>query len=429
MMALGSVIGGSFFLGTAIAIRAAGTSVIISYIIGGILVYFILFALSEMTVANAAPGSFRHFAQSAFGPGVGFVTGWTYWAGMVLAMSSEATAASIFIHGWLPGVPLYLLGLIIIAVVTLANLLGAKWLSKLESLLAGVKVFTIAAFIILALALITGFLTGRVPVGLGKLVGESVMPAGIKGMAGSMLMVMFTYAGFEVIGLAAAEASEPLETVPKAIGYTVASLAALYIGAIAVLLPLVSYKDVKINKSPFVSALEAQNISWAAGIMNIILFSAIFSTMLAAMFGLGRMIRSLAGDGHAPHWILGRGNVPYRGIIASGVAMATGLVLAYLLPSQVYMFLVSSGGFTLLFTYVVITATHYKLRKKLGCPPKGKCQLPGFPYTSIATLIALILVIASMPFIPGQSAGLVAGLILVALFILAYIIKKRWVHS
>ncbi len=55
--------------------------------------YLILTALSEMTVANPDTGSFRTFAAQAFGNGVGFVVGWVYWTGMVLAMSSEATAA------------------------------------------------------------------------------------------------------------------------------------------------------------------------------------------------------------------------------------------------------------------------------------------------------------------------------------------------
>ena len=44
MMALGTVIGGSFFLGSSVAIHAAGPSIILSFIFGGILVYFILFA-------------------------------------------------------------------------------------------------------------------------------------------------------------------------------------------------------------------------------------------------------------------------------------------------------------------------------------------------------------------------------------------------
>ncbi len=105
MMALGTVIGGSFFLGSSIVIKAAGPAIILSYVLGGALVYLILFSLSEMTVADPAPGSFRSFAEKAFGSGVGFVTGWVYWTGMILAMSSEALAVSVFLRIWFPSSP------------------------------------------------------------------------------------------------------------------------------------------------------------------------------------------------------------------------------------------------------------------------------------------------------------------------------------
>jgi L-asparagine transporter-like permease len=118
MMALGTVIGGSFFLGSSVAIHAAGPSVVITYIICGILVYFILYALSEMTVANPDPGSFRTYAAQAFSPGIGFVVGWVYWTGMVLGMSSEATAASILLHQWIPNIPVSWVGGTIIIGVT-----------------------------------------------------------------------------------------------------------------------------------------------------------------------------------------------------------------------------------------------------------------------------------------------------------------------
>lgn len=59
MMALGSVIGGSYFLGTSVAINAAGPSILLSYILAGDLYTLSNFALSEMTVGNPTVGSFR----------------------------------------------------------------------------------------------------------------------------------------------------------------------------------------------------------------------------------------------------------------------------------------------------------------------------------------------------------------------------------
>jgi len=420
MLAFGTVVGGSFFLGSSIAIRAAGPAIFLSFILGGILVYIILTSLSEMTVANPEPGSFRTYSEEAFGPWLGFVVGWVYWTGLVLAMSSEATAASVFLRSWIPQLSLPLLAILIIAGVTLLNLLGAKTLSHLESGLAGIKIAALAGFIGLSLALIIGFFPDKSPVGIGILTTEPFFPGGISGIAGSMLIVLFSYAGFEIIGLASSEARNPHKTIPRAIRYTVIGLVGLYCTVIATLLPLVRTSSLTAEVSPMVAALANGGLGWAARSINVILITAILSTMLAATFGLGRMVRSLADSGQAPSVLIDKGDVPYRGILFSGLAMLGSASLGFLLPREIYIFLVSSGGFSLLFAYVVILVTHYHYRKKYGCPPRGNCQLAGFPYTSVTAIAGLVIVILTMPLVPGQGAGLYVGLLLTVFYLLVY---------
>lgn len=418
MLALGTVIGGSFFLGSSVAINAAGPSIVLAYIFGGVLVYYILYAMSEMTVANPHYGGFKTFATRAFGARTGFVVGWVYWIGMVLGMSSEATAASILLRQWFPNLSISLAGSSIIIAVTLLNLLGAVRLSKLESGLAGIKVVTVVSFIVIALLLIVGF-AGRPAVGLGEVVREPFAPGGIGGLLGSMLIVMFSYCGFEVIGLAASEASEPSKTIPRAIRYTVISLVGLFFLYIVLLLPLVPTGVLNENTSAIVASLSRNGIGWAGSAITAVVISAIISTMLATMFGLGRMMRALADEGQAPRWLREKTDVPYRGILASGTAMLAALWFGLLLPS-VYLFLLSSGGFAILFTYAVMMASHLRLRKMNGCPPEGKCQIPGYPFTSWFVLVSLIIAILSMPFVKGQTSGLIAGIILLAFFEISY---------
>lgn len=428
MMALGSVIGGSFFLGSSIAIHAAGPSILLSYIIAGVLVFFILYALSEMTVGNPTVGSFSTYAAQELGQGTGFVVGWLYWTGIILSMSSEATAISILIQEWYPKVSIGLLGSAILIGVTLVNLLGADKLGKLESGLSAVKVFAIIFFIVTAVVLIFGVLPGKPAVGLGELASEPFMAGGIKGIAGSMLIVIFAYAGFEIIGLAASEARNPTETIPKAIRYTVFSLVGLYILYALVLLPLIPTSILNENISPMVASLDRWGIGWAGTALNIVLISAILSAMLAAIFGLGRMIRSLADEGHAPRWLKDTKDVPYRGILFSGLAMLVGLGFGLLFP-RVYLVLITSGGFALIFTYAVIMASHIRFRKRNGCPPGGICQMPGYPYTSWITLIAMVIVLISMPFIPGQGIGLVTGIGFVVAYSLIYLAMRYRTRS
>ncbi|ROR27247.1 AAT family amino acid transporter [Mobilisporobacter senegalensis] len=429
MMALGTVIGGSFFLGSSVAIRAAGPSILLSFIIGGVLVYFILYALSEMTVHNPTAGSFRTYATEAYGPGVGFVVGWVYWTGMVLAMSSEATAVSILIRQWSPGISIAVLGSFIIVGVTLLNLLGADKLSKLESGLAAVKILAIFIFIIIAILLITGGIPGTKGIGAGELSNRSFIPGGIGGIAGSMLLVMFSYAGFEVIGLAASETDNPSETVPKAIRYTVFCLVGFYVLSIGLLLPLIPTATLTDDTSPMVAALNRWGMGWAGTAINIVLITAILSTMLAAMFGLGRMMRSLAEVGQAPVWLKEKTDIPFRGILFSGFAMLLALGFGLLLP-EVYIFLISSGGFSLLFAYTVIVATHIRYRKKNGFPSDGKCQMCGYPYTSLIVLICLLISIFSMPLVPGQSSGFIAGIVMTGIYGVIYLILRyRTAHK
>jgi len=428
MMALGSVIGGSFFLGSSVAIHAAGPSILLSYILAGVLVYLILYALSEMTVANPTVGSFSNFAARELGPGFGFVVGWLYWTGTVLSMSSEATAITILLREWFPHLSIAFFGTILIIGVTLVNLLGADKFGKIVSGLSGVKILAIVFFILTAIVLIAGLFPGSRAVGVGELARESIMPGGIKGIAGSMLLVVFAYAGFEIIGLASSEARDPSNTIPKAIRYTVFSLVGLYILYAAVLLPLIPTASLNETVSPMVASLDRWGIGWAGSVLNLVLISASLSAMLAAIFGLGRMIRSLVDEGHAPQLLKDKRDVPYRGILFSGFAMLLGLGFGLLFP-RVYLVLISTSGFTLIFTYAAIMASHIRFRKREGCPPDGNCQVKGFPHTSYIALISLIIILLSMPLIPGQGIGLIAGIVMVVIYAASYFVMRYRVKA
>ncbi|XMB66461.1 amino acid permease [Mycoplasmatota bacterium zrk1] len=426
LLALGTIIGGSFFLGISIPLRNAGPSIIISYLIGGVLVAIILFSLSEMTIAKPTAGSFRTYAQQYLGPYYGFLVGWLYWTGLVLAMSSEALALALLIIRYFPSLNPVFLGTIIILIVTLLNLLGADKLSKIENKLALIKIFAVVGFIVLSAAILFGiFNVTNLRAYKLDFTYNDIFVGGFGAVAGSMLIIMFTYAGFEMIGLAASEAENPNKTVPKAIKNTVLILVSLYCVAVILLLPLVDTSELTPEFSPFVIGLGNAGIFWASNVMNIVLIIAILSTMLAAMFGLGRIMRSLADEGYTPKFLKENTDIPKKGILFSGLAMLIALYLGQILPSSVYIFLVSSSGFSLMFTYLIILYSHYRFRKKHGCPGKGQCQLPGYPYTSLVGLLSIVLIILTMPLIAGQGSGLVAGIVLILVYSIVYYLTKR----
>jgi L-asparagine transporter-like permease len=116
--------------------------------------------------------------------------------------------------------------------------------------------------------------------------------------------------------------------------------------------------------------------------------------------------------------------MPRPAILASGAGMLVGVVLAFLLPKQVYVFLVSSGGFALLFSYLMILASQLRIRKREGCKP-GLCQMPLFPYSTWFGIVGILAAIAAMPLVPGQGAGLMAGLGMLAVIAVSYMAVRR----
>jgi AAT family amino acid transporter len=62
LMALGSTIGVGLFLGSASAIQIAGPSILLGYLLAGIVAFIVLRALGEMAVHEPVAGSFAAYA-------------------------------------------------------------------------------------------------------------------------------------------------------------------------------------------------------------------------------------------------------------------------------------------------------------------------------------------------------------------------------
>lgn len=95
-LALGSAIGTGLFYGSATAIKMAGPSVLLAYIVAGIAIYIVMRALGEMAVQNPVSGSFSHYASQYIGPLAGFTTGWTYVFEMIIVALADVTAFGIY---------------------------------------------------------------------------------------------------------------------------------------------------------------------------------------------------------------------------------------------------------------------------------------------------------------------------------------------
>lgn len=230
MIGFGSVIGAGLFVASGLAVRQAGAAVLLGFAIGGIGLTGVLFGLAEMAAADPAPGGLRRYAARTLGPWMGFTVNWMYWTSGVLTMSSEVTAAALVARLWLPATPLWTLSLIFSVIVTAINFMDVSGYGKVETALSLIKVVALLAFIAGGLFFFArGANGGLAAIRVGGSGLAKIFPTGLRGLAASMLMVMFSYAGVQTVAMAAPDTVDPPRIVPRGLTLLTLGILGLYL--------------------------------------------------------------------------------------------------------------------------------------------------------------------------------------------------------
>ena len=157
MIGLGCTIGTGLFLGSAIAVKLAGPSVIVSFLLGAFVALTVMWALAEMSVEHPTAGAFGLHAEMYLHPWAGFAIRYTYWLCLVVIIGSEVVAAAIYCQYWFPNVPAWLWIAGFSLAMIYVNTLSIENFGTLEYWFAMIKVVTIAVFLVLGAALLFGF--------------------------------------------------------------------------------------------------------------------------------------------------------------------------------------------------------------------------------------------------------------------------------
>lgn len=428
LMALGSAIGVGLFLGSANAIRLAGPAILLSYVLGGLAIFIIMRALGEMAVQNPVAGSFSRYAQDYLGPLPGYLTGWNYWFMWLMTCIAEITAVGVYMGVWFPDVPQWIWALAALVTMGAVNLAAVKAYGEFEFWFAMIKVVTIVLMILGGGAMIVfGLGNQGVPTGISNLwTHGGFMPNGAKGMLMALQMVMFAYLGVEMIGLTAGEADNPKKSIPDAINSVFWRILIFYVGALFVILSIYPWNELGTQGSPFVMTFERLGIKSAAGIINFVVLTAALSSCNGGIYSTGRMLYNLAQQGQAPRTfaVTSGTGIPNRAILVSLVALLLGVLLNYLVPAKVFVWVTSAATFGAIWTWGIVLITQMKYRRSLSDAAREQLvfRMPFFPYASYLALAFLLLVVGLMAYFPDTRVALVVGpLWLVSLTVLYYV--------
>ena len=364
MIALGTAVGTGLFYGSASTISLAGPATALSYLIGGIIIFLIVRMLGEMSVDEPVSGSFSYYANKYWGKFPGFLAGWNYWFLYIFVSMAELSAVSIYVSYWLPDLPQWISALVCLIIITLVNLITVSAYGEVEFWMALIKISAIIFMIILGAYLIFNDVR-PFPDNFSNLwANGGFFPNGVWGMMISIVPVMFSFGGIELIGITAGEAQNPEKTIPKAIHQVIYRILIFYVGTMLILMTLWPWNQVGLEASPFVQIFNNIGIPAAAHILNFVVLTAAASVYNSAIYSNSRMLYGLAESGNAPKFLakLSSRKVPVNGILVSSGITLIVVALNFFFPGQIFMYLMSivTGAVVLSWTLIVITHMKFK---------------------------------------------------------------------
>ncbi|KAJ3073650.1 hypothetical protein HDU98_000992 [Podochytrium sp. JEL0797] len=391
MIAIGGTIGTGLLLRSGNAIATAGpVGALLCFSLVGLQVYGVASAVGEMVTYLPVEGAFSALPHRFVNGALGFTSGWNYGLNWSLIFPAELAGIANLMVFWIPTstCPTFVWSLVYLVPIIGLNCFPVSSFAEVEFYLSYIKVIAIVVFILVSVFVWFGVGQGTGPLWFTNwspaIQGEDSVEQFVN-IAGAFTTAFLSFGGTEMVGLTAAEASNPRKTVPKAINGTFFKIFAFYILSVffvGVLLPPDDpiLQAETVNTSPFVYVYSSIGIGFASHMMNAIIILAV----------------TTAEEGSAPKII---GRVDKRGVPMISVLVTAAFGLAAVAAAYaagpdgagyVFDWLASVISFNCLVAWAFMTITHIRFR--YGYLAQGRkledlpYVAPFFPYLDILSL-------------------------------------------
>ena len=393
MLALGGAIGAGLFKGSGEAIGIAGPSVLIAFLIGGLILYIVMKGLGKIVLSG---GDTHHGLSGLIRPYLGAhsadFTDWVYWSMWIINIIAEAVAAASFLQLWFPHIPAWVFVFMLAVLTTIINLYSVRLFAETEYWLAFAKISVIILLIIFATYLVGQQMlgTGVFPT-LQQLTDHGgFTPHGMKGIISSLLVVIYSYGGSELIAITVSEADDPKRAIPKAIKGVMGRIISFYIIPLFLLLILFPWNTLAgTNVSPFVMVFEKMNIPFAADIVNFVIVLALFSSINSGVYASSRILFFRLKDRKGSSRklaVLNKHQVPQRAVLFCTSVLYLGVALSYFVGDKLFGYLAGSLSYTVLLIWIIISAASFVLALR-----KGTLWDKGISFFALAVLGLILL--------------------------------------
>lgn len=375
MIAFGGSIGTGLFIGSGGALASGGPGfLLIDFILIGLMLFCVVMALGELAATLPVSGSFASYSTRFLDPAWGFAMGYNYWMQWFIILPLELTAASIVLEYWPNGVPQGVFVMIFLIAIIIINLFGVRGYGEFEFVASMIKILAVIGFIILGIVIDCGGAPDGTYRGAHTWHSPGAFVNGFKGFASIFVIAAFAFAGTELIGLAAAETSNPRKQVPKASKQIFWRVMIFYVVTLFLVGLIVPYDEPRLSSgtssydaraSPFVIAIDYGKIKVLPSIFNAVILISVLSVGNSAVYAASRTLCGLAQAGQAPKIFayIDRQGRPLPAVVLSLLMGFLAFLIYASSATTIFNWLLALSGLSTIFTWGSLCFCHIRFRQ------------------------------------------------------------------
>ncbi|MCL4430427.1 MAG: APC family permease [Chloroflexi bacterium] len=343
---VGAIIGGGIFVVTGIVAGYAGSALVVSMVIAGIIAFITAWSFAKLTAWQPVEGSVYEFGRQLISPYAGFLGGWMWMVANTFTGAAVSLGFAYYLTASFPSLPTGYVAAALCLAFTALNLVGAKESASVNNVLVAIKLAVLAFFVVF----------GVLHVNAGNFVPFKPLSSGV--LYGTFF-IFFAYGGFARVAVVAEEVKDAKRNVPRAMLLSLGISMVVYVLVGLVAVGLLGPVGLAGSPSPLSTAIGTTGNSLAVQIISVGGLVATASVLLTAILGVSRMAYSMSRRNDLPlalSRLHSRFFTPYYAILGSGVLMAV-LVLFVDLTR-----VVAISTFALLFNYSITNTAAFKLK-------------------------------------------------------------------
>lgn len=291
-----------------VGIRAAGAAVLWTWTIAAIGQTLVGMVIADLGGRYPISGYGYQWTSRLVNPHFGFLVGWMLLMQFLSGFPAISNTFSEYLHKYLidtrpdqrPILPVPYVTVIAISIMALIHLFGIRLVALLNDAgvlmeILGTAAVTLILFVFYGLWRMDGWaiLTTRTNV--------AGVPAGLNGLAASLLVGAWTLTGFEGAADLAEETHRPKEIVPRAVLLSITSSGiGGFLMIASFLLAIPDLVAAQASDRPLLDLFEHRLGSWLMPVVMLVVFIAIFACGMASMAAATRLVFALARDNMLP---------------------------------------------------------------------------------------------------------------------------------